>query len=80
MAYCLRCGEHTAWWMFWKWFRKHSCRTYQEVSRRTGRHLKVSELRQIDTPSREDLILISDVSDNESKKMTLAQFKAFIRS
>jgi len=47
---------------------------------RVRRHMKVSELRPIDAPSRDDVLLIVDVSDNESKKITLAQLKAFIKS
>lgn len=81
MAWCIRCGEHTPWWKFWRWGRPHICRlNYVQMEPRVRRHMKVSELRQIDTPERDDVLLIVDISDNESKKISLAQLKAFIKS
>ncbi len=83
MSYCLRCGEKTPWWKFWGVHICPSDRHVQMVDEHQPLHrgkVRVSDLRQIDVPAKEDVFLIADVSDKESKKITLAQLKAFIRS
>lgn len=83
MSYCLRCGEKTPWWKFWG---VHTCRPGRNVQmvsehpvRRSG-PVKLSELRQIEHPTGDDMLLIVDTSEQESKKISMAQLKAFIKS
>jgi hypothetical protein len=82
MAWCLRCGEYSPWWTFW---RKHSCSMAEgiiseQLRPKFRQRMKVSELEKITDPCGEDSILISDMSAKESKQISLAQIKAFIKS
>lgn len=43
-------------------------------------NMKVSNLNKISDPCGEDVLLISDMSKRESKQITLAQLRAFIKS
>ena len=75
---CFTCGQEKSWW------RKHVCReAVLMVSKpifKGKRNLRVSELEQIERPSTDDVLLIVDTSEQVSKKITMAQLKAFIKS
>lgn len=75
---CPTCGQEKSWW------RKHECReAILMVSKpifKGRRNLRVSELEKMKRPDEDDVLLIVDVSEQKSKKISLEELKRFIKS